>query len=383
MTSHVSTDLETPSLSADTLGRRILSPVSLWDHTLRYGAFAWATLGIMALTFVLFRYVLYQVRIIFIPLAVALVITYLLNPLVARLERRGVRRGIAVGVIFAGFLAVAAAALAIVTPLVVVQLRGLFQNLPGYLQKAAKAYNDFATGHGFKYRLKFSSGDLVRLARDNRTVFTSLLGGVQSFVGSVLHVVVEVLVGIVLSVYLLVDLPKIQRGLTALIPEPRRAEIVDMGREVGRACGGFFRGQLLVATFVGVASAIGLSLVKLPFAALVGLTAGIFNLVPLIGPFIGAVPAVFIGLLSGHPVRALYAVIVLLVVQQIDNHLVSPTVMGRTVRLHPIVVMLSLLAGGAVAGVFGMLLVIPGVAAAKVVATHLMGDRPGRGQANT
>ena len=166
-----------------------------------------------------------------------------------------------------------------------------------------------------------------------------------------------------------------QRGLAALIPEPRRAEILDMGREVGRAVGGFFRGQLLVATFVGVASAIGLSLVKLPFAVLVGLTAGIFNLVPLIGPFIGAIPAVFIGLLSGHPIRALYAVLVLLVVQQIDNHLVSPTVMGRTVRLHPIVVMLSLLAGGAVAGVFGMLLVIPGVAAVKVVATHLMRNR--------
>jgi predicted PurR-regulated permease PerM len=280
-----------------------------------------------------------------------------------------------VGVIFVGFLAVAAVALAIVAPLVAVQLRGLFQNLPGYLQKATQASNDFAAGHGFKYRLKLSSRDLVRLAGDNRTVFTSLLGGVQSFVGSVLHVVVEVLVGIVLSVYLLVDLPKIQRGLTALIPEPRRAEILDMGREVGRAVGGFFRGQLLVATFVGVASAIGLSLVKLPFAVLVGLTAGIFNLVPLIGPFIGAIPAVFIGLLSGHPIRALYAALVLLLVQQIDNHLVSPTVMGRTVRLHPIVVMLSLLAGGAVAGVFGMLLIIPGVAAAKVVVTRLMRNR--------
>jgi predicted PurR-regulated permease PerM len=383
MNTPLTTDAHTPSPSADTLGRRILSPVSIWDRTVRYGAFAWATLGIMALTFVLLRYVLYQVRIVFIPLAVALVVTYLLNPLVARLERRGVRRGIAVGIIFAGFLAVAAVALAITVPLVAVQLRGLFENLPGYLQKATRAINDFAAGRGYKYRLKVSSQDLIRLAQDNRTAFTSLLGGVRSFVGGVVHVMVEVLVGIVLSVYVLIDLPKIQRGLTAFIPERRRSQILEVSREVGRVCGGFFRGQLLVATFVGVASAIGLSLVKLPFAALVGLTAGIFNLVPLIGPFIGAVPAVFIGLLSGHPVRALYAVIVLLVVQQIDNHLVSPTVMGRTVRLHPIVVMLSLLAGGAVAGVFGMLLVIPGVAAAKVVATHLMGDRPGRGQANT
>jgi predicted PurR-regulated permease PerM len=369
------TDPEAPPSLADSLGRRILSPMSIWDRTLRYGAFSWAALGIMALAFVLLRYVVYQVRIIFIPLAVALVITYLLNPLVTRLVRRGVRRGIAVGVIFIGFLALAAVVLALTGPLVAVQVRGLFDDFPGYLQKATKAVNDFAAGRGLKYRLRVSSRDLVRLARDNRTALTSLLGGVRSFVGGVVHVVVEVVVGVVLSVYVLVDLPKIQRGLTELIPRRRRAEILEVGREVGRACGGFFRGQLLVAAFVGMASAIGLSLVKLPFAALVGIVAGIFNLVPLIGPFIGAVPAVFIGLLSGHPIRALYAVIVLLVVQQIDNHLVSPTVMGKTVRLHPIVVMLSLLAGGAVAGVFGMLLVIPGVAAGKVVANHLMRDR--------
>ena len=183
MSSALRPDPHAPVPPSDTLGRRILSPMSLWDRTVRYGAFAWATLGIMALAFVLLRYVLYQVRIIFIPLAVALVITYLLNPLVARLERRGVRRGLAVAVIFAGFLAVAAVTLAIVIPLVAVQLRGLFENLPGYLQKATNAINDFAAARGFKYRLKLSSRDLVRLARDNRTAITSVLGGVRSFVG--------------------------------------------------------------------------------------------------------------------------------------------------------------------------------------------------------
>jgi predicted PurR-regulated permease PerM len=187
--------------------------------------------------------------------------------------------------------------------------------------------------------------------------------------------VVEVVVGIVLSIYVLSGLPKLRRGLVGLIPDARRGEVLQVGREVGRSVGGFFRGQLLVALFVGVASAVGLTLVKLPFAVLIGVIAGIFNLVPLIGPFIGAVPAVAIGLLSGHPVRALYAALVLLAVQQLDNHLISPTVMGRTVRLHPIVILLSLLAGGAVAGIFGMLLVIPGVAAVKIVATHLLAKR--------
>jgi len=276
-----------------------------------------------------------------------------------------------VGIIFVVFLAVAGVTLSIVISLVVRQLTQLFNELPGYLEGATRAINKFAAQRGSSWRIRASSEDLLRVARENRTALVSLLGGVRSFVGSVLHVVVESVIGIVLSVYILVDLRNLQRGLVGLVPAQRRPEILQVAEQVGHALSGFFRGQLLVALFVGVASAAGLALIRLPFAVLVGLIAGVFNLVPLIGPFIGAVPAVVIGLLSGHPIRALYAVLVLLAVQQLDNHLISPTVMGRTVNLHPIVVMLSLLAGGALAGIFGMVVVIPCVAATKILVQHL------------
>jgi hypothetical protein len=160
-----------------------------------------------------------------------------------------------------------------------------------------------------------------------------------------------------------------------MLPERRRDEIIGLAEKIGGALGGFFRGQLLVALFVGIASAVGLTMVKIPFAAVVGLIAGVFNLVPLIGPFIGAIPAVILGLLSGDPIRALWGALVLLLVQQIDNHIISPNVMGRTVKLHPITVMLALLAAGSLFGLFGMLLIIPGIAAVKAVAQHLWGKR--------
>jgi predicted PurR-regulated permease PerM len=205
----------------------------------------------------------------------------------------------------------------------------------------------------------------------HREAVVDFVGRIRAVGEGNLHVLVTFLLAMVLSFYVLVDLPKIRQGVRNLIPPARRADALQLAEQVGAALGGFFRGQLLVAVFVGVASATLLSWpVRLPFAIVVGLIAGIFNLVPLIGPFIGAVPAVFIGLLSGNPNKAWQAALALLIVQQIDNHIVSPNVMGRTVKLHPITVMLALLAGGTLAGIAGMLVVVPGVATVKILALY-------------
>jgi predicted PurR-regulated permease PerM len=150
--------------------------------------------------------------------------------------------------------------------------------------------------------------------------------------------------------------------------------------------GGFVRGQLLVSLFVGVASAIGLWIVGLPFWAVVGLVAGIFNLIPLIGPFIGGIVAAVIafttqtpgeGLLELQPgwPLAVGSAVALLIVQQIDNHIMSPNIVARTVRLHPVTVMLGLLAGGTLLGLWGMLLAVPVLASAKVLLLHAWDTR--------
>jgi predicted PurR-regulated permease PerM len=116
---------------------------------------------------------------------------------------------------------------------------------------------------------------------------------------------------------------------------------------------------------------IGLAVIGLPFWLLVGMVAGVFNVIPLIGPWIGAVPGVVIALTTRDAGTALWVIVVMAAAQQIDNHFISPIVMQRAVKLHPAAVMMALLAGGTLGGFFGLLLAVPIAAVLKIVVGHV------------
>ena len=363
-----------PELDA-TFGHRIIHPRTIWDRVVRWGLFCIALAAILSVAFSAFYFLMWPLRVLFAPVALALVVVYLLNPLVNRLERRGLKRGLGVAIIFTLFVAVVATALSLLVPIIARQITGFIDKLPEYVQDTTREINKFAAERGWDYRINLSTEQIQQYVVDNREAIIGVLGGVRSFAFGVIHVLITLVIGIILSVYILLDMPKMQRSVRNLLPERRRDEIIGLVDRLGNVLGAFFRGQLLVALFVGVASAIGLTIVGIPFAAVVGLIAGVFNLVPLIGPFIGAVPAVILALLSDQPIDALWAALVLLAVQQIDNHIISPNVMARTVKLHPITVMLALLAAGSLFGIFGMLLIVPAIAAVKVLAGHFWDKR--------
>jgi predicted PurR-regulated permease PerM len=360
---------------SSTFGERIIHPETIWDRVVRWGVFCAALSAIVGVVVSAFVFLILPFRVVFAPIALALVVVYLLNPLVSMLERRGMRRGFAVAIIFLGFVGIVSGAMALLIPVITRQIGAFIDHLPGYVEDATSAINRFAARRHLNFRIHLTTEQIQSYVFKNKETIVGVLGGVRSFAASLIHVLITLVIGVILSVYILLDLPKIQKGIREMLPPGRRDEITGLAEKIGGALGGFFRGQLLVALFVGLASALGLTLVKVPFAAVVGLIAGVFNLVPLIGPFIGAIPAVILGLLSGHAIRALWGALVLLLVQQIDNHIISPNVMGRTVKLHPITVMLALLAAGSMFGIFGMLLVIPAIAAIKAVAQHLWSKR--------
>ena len=119
-------------------------------------------------------------------------------------------------------------------------------------------------------------------------------------------------------------------------------------------------------------ASIGMLLIDLPFWLIVGMIAGLFNMIPLIGPWIGAVPGIVIAFTTGGGIgKAIAVAVVMAIVQQIDNHFISPIVMQRAVKLHPAVVMLALLAGGTLAGFIGLLLAVPTAATLKIVCGHV------------
>lgn len=339
---------------------------------MRAGAISWALIGMLVLAYVFVRYLVAPLSVLFAPIVVAGIIVYLLNPIVTWMQERGMPRALSVALVYLIFMGAIVLLLSWLIPMLVHQISSFVDEAPQYTQRIVDRINEFAAARGFDWRVDVTTQDIVDFFQGNREQIVGFLGGLGSFAGELVRITAVVIIGMILSIYVLVDLPGMRARMNDRIPVEYRDEARELAQKVSATLGGFFRGQLLVASFVGIASATVLVWpVKLPFAVLVGLLAGLFNLVPLIGPFLAMIPATVLGLLSDHPITALWAIIALAAVQQIDNHIVSPNVMGRSVQLHPITVMLALLVGGAAAGLIGMLITIPIIASVKIVSLFM------------
>jgi len=182
--------------------------------------------------------------------------------------------------------------------------------------------------------------------------------------------IVNIVLGLIIAFYILKDLEYFRElyGKTtkALMKEQKNEKLNNLFEDINSILSHFIRGQLLAALIVGILSSIGLSIIRLDFAILIGMTAGIANIIPYFGPILGSVPAVIVGLLSGNPIKALLAIIVLVAVQQIDGTLISPRIVGSSVGLHPVFVMLAIIIGGAYLGLLGMLIAVPIAAIIKM-----------------
>ena len=346
------------------------------------GLLAWSLLGMLALVGLL-GWLLYLIRDIFPPIALATALIFILNPLVSRMERVGVRRGIGTAVIYLLFIAMVVVLVALITPVLGRQLNDLGERLPEIQADLRGAAEGVAERLGVSLEdLGLSSKESPKVdgvAPKTPTFFEKfgarLVSGAGRFASSALHVLLTFVLAPIFALYLLIDLPKIQKSLMRFIPPRYRDEWLMLLERCGQAMGAFFRGQLVVAAIVAIMSAIALRIVGVPFWLAIGLIAGFFNLIPLIGPFVGGGLAALVAGFTQGPRQALWAAFAMLVVQQIDNHFISPKVMGRAVRLHPVAVMIALLLGASLAGLWGMLLSVPGLAIARIVGVHYYATR--------
>jgi predicted PurR-regulated permease PerM len=179
----------------------------------------------------------------------------------------------------------------------------------------------------------------------------------------------------VLAIYLLIDLERFKKRSLELTPPRQRNEVAYVSGEVGTALGSFVRGQLLVSLIVGIASSIGMWAIGLPFWLLIGIIAGFLNLIPFLGPVVGGALAALVALLNGDVWQAFWAVMIMIGVQQVDNHLITPMIQRARVNLSPLVIVLALIVGGSLAGLLGVLVAIPATAAIRIVVGHLWRTR--------
>jgi predicted PurR-regulated permease PerM len=365
------------------------------DPFRRAGIVSWSILGVLLLAGIVV-WLLTLVRDIFPPMALALIIIVLLNPMVSALERRGIRRLFGTTAIYLLFIFAITLAISYLAPPLGRQVNGLVERWPEIRQDALEVGEGLAkkvglsldelgvtnpesnpepSRPGSRAAPEVSGGGGGEGSSFVQTLGARLFAGASRFATGALHVVLNFILAPVLALYLLIDLPKIQKAFLHYLPPRYRGEWLPLLERAGKAVGAFFRGQLLVAAIVGVLSSLGLLLIDLPYWLPLGLLVGFFNIIPLVGPFVGGAIAVVVGGVTGGVGLAVKAGLTMLAVQQIDNHFISPKVMGRAVRLHPVAVMLALLAGATLGGIWGMLLAVPGLGVAKIVAVHFYETR--------
>ncbi|KLU66446.1 AI-2 transport protein TqsA [Desulfosporosinus acididurans] len=312
---------------------------------------------------------LLKVKTILGPFVMGFLLAYLMNPFVDGLEKQGISRNKAIAVVFIVILIIIALAVFLILPIVYTELGKLVSILPATIQTINEEIEKFR--NHFK-----ASGlpDRVAMVIDQHLgqgeiILADRLNKVIAGLPGLLSTVTLYILSPVITIYLLADWKKISIRFYRLVPQRQRMEWRRLWQDISHTVRRFVRGDLAVAVIVGLLIGIGVKLVGMEYALLIGLICGVFDLIPYFGPVIGAVPSVLLAL-TKSPGMALKVALVILVVQQIEGNIISPKLMGDSVGLHPLWVMFALLAGGEIAGFWGMLLAVPCAAVIRVLLRH-------------
>ncbi|HZD22726.1 MAG TPA: AI-2E family transporter [Acidimicrobiia bacterium] len=337
-------------------------------------------MGVVILGWVLL-YIVGEIRVIWLPISLAAGLVFLLEPAVKVFQRLRLPRIVGALVSMLMLIGVIVAAGALVWPTVQAQGTELITRLPDLYVSSVDWIRDTAANLGVEIDEFLSQEAIEEWLRDpaNQETIQNLLFGFGAGAGAVLRGVAGTLtvaiLAPVLAIYILFDLDRFKTQGLELTPPKYRDEVAYVGGEVGTAMGSFVRGQLLVALIVGALSSVGMWAIDLPFWLLIGIIAGFLNLIPFVGPIVGGALAALVALLEGDLWMAVWAVVIMIAIQQIDNHLITPMVQRARVNLSPLVIVLALVIGGALAGLFGVLVAIPTTAAARIIVGHLWRTR--------
>lgn len=308
------------------------------------------------------------IKALLIPFLAAMVVSYVLQPVVELLVRRRVPRGAAILIIYFAFSVVVVVAIVQAIPAVARQMTQLGNHIPELLTRADQWIDQISA------RKQYLPDGLRRGVEAALGQFehklTASAGQILSFLTSTVSAVFIAFVVPFLVYYMLKDARAMGRAFIHLVPRGYRSQAKEILTSVDATLGSYVRGQLLVMVAVGILTFAGLLVIGMPYALLFALFLAAMDIIPYLGPFIGAAPALILAF-SISPGMALKVLIVNLIVQQCEGNLISPQIMGRTLHLHPMAIVAALLVGGEIGGVLGMICAVPVLAVVKVVYTNI------------
>jgi predicted PurR-regulated permease PerM len=338
------------------------APSGGWRPPLPATAYQWGLFGALGLlTVALSTLAVYAARGVLIRALVALFFAVSLDPAVRYLTRHGMRRGWAVTIILALAIAVLTIFLISVIPRLVTQFQSLTSDLPGYVNDLSRRFRSF--------RVLDRQFDLTAQIRNLAGTLPGRLGsGLLGLTSRLFGAVFSALTVLVLTIYFMLDMPRLRTGLVRFFPPERRARSGEIVELVFDKVGDYMIGNILISVVAGVAAYVALMLIGVPFAIPLAIMVAFFDLVPMVGATLGAVLCVTVAIFAaGIWPQAVLTAAFFTLYQQVENYLIAPRILRSAVDISASAVLLAGLIGATVLGLIGALMAIPVGAAIKVL----------------
>lgn len=301
------------------------------------------------------------------PFIIAMIISYILNPIVNMLHERKVPRTLAVLLIYLSFIFILCVIVMNVVPMFMKQLKELNEFLPQLTSNVQMFVDGIYKNNEIPNSIREAfQKAMVQLEETLTLGITRFVQGI----GSTLNVLFVALIVPFVAFYMMKDFKLIESTVLTLLPKNQRKGMIKLVLDIDKALGNYVRGQFIVCVVVGIFAYIGYLLIDLPYPLLLASGVAIFNIVPYLGPFLGAAPALVMASTVSMKM-ILLVILVNFIIQTLESNVISPQVVGKSLEMHPLIIILALLVGGEVAGVVGLILAVPFFAVIKVVFQHL------------
>lgn len=312
---------------------------------------------------------------LFFPILIAGFLFFLFNPIVTFLAKRKVPKGLAILLIYVAFLGLLGLLIGTIGPSLSRQVAALIKDTPNYIQEGKFFIEDMSNTVWFKWTMQQDYVSLEKIGNTIQNYLTTLPKNLTNSLSSMFNVVTNITLVIVtvpfVLFYMLKDGHKFSGAILKFVPKKYHESGAIVLHDTVETLATYIQGQLLVCLFVGIGTFIGYLFIDLPYAILFALIGAVTNIIPYVGPFLGAAPAFIVALIHS-PTQALLVVVVIVIVQQLDGNLISPLVIGKRLNTHPLTIIILLLVAGNLAGILGMILAVPTYSVAKTVILNIV-----------
>ncbi|MGL5686354.1 MAG: AI-2E family transporter [Vagococcus fluvialis] len=308
----------------------------------------------------------------FSPILISGFLFYCFKPIVTFLEKRGVSKTWGATIVLLLLVGIVVVSISSIIPILVKQIAALLKSAPTFIKEVESWANEMSH-HPMLQNIDFQSYlDKWNISIGNivQTTINGVSSSIGSFVSSIAGIVMLVVTVPFILFYMLKDGHKMIPAIQKYFPEKHKGEMVGLLKKMSETIEKYISGQMIECLFVGVGTSLGYMIIGVDYAFLFGVIAGLTNMIPYIGPYIGLAPAVIVTVFA-DPWKAVFACIVVLIVQQIDGNIIYPNVIGKSLDIHPLTIIIILLVAGNLAGLLGMILGVPFYAVCKTIFVYV------------